>query len=291
MARQSLIDYYRALIIKLEKDFRLSSNFFGREAIHELRVDIKQVRAFLALLSKINSDFTQEEAVSALDKLFKRAGKLRHFQLQLDLTKRYMDDLGLKLDWYYNSLKDLELTHRRKFGRFCDNFSFRPIERSVKSVTKAIKSVERNTVSTATLRHFEEFNERLRRVDLDASVEAPDLHLIRKLAKETRYALEVVRACVDSNSSYDLTNQQLRGLHQALGAWHDFDLAVLELQKSRSAEAAEPTGCDESLTRFSATLATERDLQLELFRARWIDFQAIPGRLPVDTSEALTRQE
>ena len=64
----------------------------------------------------------------------------------------------------------------------------------------------------------------------------------------------------------------LTGLHQALGAWHDCDIAVNGLASVQPGIEEADYICLDSLNRFKASLSTERDLQLELFRSRWTDY-------------------
>ncbi len=290
MARQLLAEYYQALITKVESDYKSASQFFGREAIHELRVGIKRIRAFLGLVGSIDTGFDQAAILANLGRLFKRAGKLRHFQIQLDLTKRYMEDLGLKLDWYFNTLKEQELINRKKFDHFCRDFSPRALDRSVKSIVKATALLNRKSTNAAIIQHFEKLLTRLRGIDLHDSPDSTDFHSIRILAKETRYVLEIVRSCVKADPKIDLLDGQLRGLHQALGVWHDMEVSIIDIQKLCGPEVADPALCTDSITRLTAALATERDLQLELFRARWIDFQDAQ-RLAAEIGEPASSHE
>lgn len=278
MAKKLLVAHLQALTSRLKNDYSLSAAYFGREAIHELRVDIKRLRAFLNLVDVILGEEYSGETLAKLERLFKRAGKVRHFQLEMDTTKRHIDDLGLNLDWFYNLLKAEELIHRRRFAAFCSNFDLHFLDRNPRKLGRRLEQLDSEYVARQVRGHADSLLEQLRSLQISGDSTVTDFHSVRILSKETRYVLEIARKFPAADSSFDALDKQLLGLHQALGAWHDLDVAVSDLDRYRVKLDSDTDLCRESYNRFFSALTTERDLQLELFRSRWIDFLAF---LPV----------
>ncbi len=276
MPKRLVVAHLRSLVEKLDSDYKLSSRHFGREAIHEMRVDIKRLRACLLLVDSILAEDRSSEILPRLNRLFKRAGKVRHYQLEMDITRRYMDDSGLRLDWYYNLLKAEELHHRRRFAVHCDDFDLSFVGRGVRKIGRLLDPIDNDKMALLIRQHFEQLLKSLHDVTLDGDSESAHFHAVRILSKETRYVLEVLRKFPTDDNYFDNIDKHLLGLHQALGAWHDFDVSVIDLERYRESLPTDSEICTESYSRFLAALTTERDLQLELFRSRWIDFCAIP---------------
>ena len=269
---KELLDHYDGLIVKLRRDYRLTSEYFDSVAVHELRVDIKRLRALLAFAGSLRPGNRFLATQDRFEKLFKRAGKLRHFQLLLELTKRHMDELGLRLDSYFNFLKQNELRERKRYREFCRKFDQHFLERNRQRFAEDVAEQDGAEIPKRLLDHFHGLLSQLRGARIESNSLPETYHAVRILAKETRYSLEMLRKCSEPNATYDELDRLLMGLHQALGAWHDFDLAAADLQQYVSQCDLENIGSPESFSRFAAALSTERDLQLELFRARWLDF-------------------
>ncbi|MGB5106119.1 MAG: CHAD domain-containing protein [Candidatus Zixiibacteriota bacterium] len=272
MTKHPLLSYYSSLIENWDVDFHLSLKFADANSIHDLRVDTKRIRAFLGLVVALNPEFDPSDILRYLRKPFKSAALIRHYQVQMELTRRFMDELGLKLDCYYNHLKSHELKSRRKFRSKCADLDQQPLERSTRQMRRALAYLNRDELAVTIARHVEHLlgelcADRNRLEDTEI-----DYHAIRILAKTTRYSLEVLRKCVSDSPALESLDRSLFGLHQALGAWHDLDLAGHDLESDKSALDDANELCAESLAKFGSAMATERDLQFELFRSRWIDF-------------------
>lgn len=274
MPKRLLVAHLSSLVEKLDTDYKLSSRHFGREAIHEMRVDIKRLRACLLLVDTILAQNRSEEILPRLKRLFKRAGNVRHYQLEMEITRRHMEDSGLKLDWYYNLLKAEELRHRRRFADLCDDFDLSFVGRGVRKIGRTFDPIANDDTALLIRQHFEQLLRNLQAITLDSKSESAHFHAVRILSKQTRYVLEVLRKFRAGDNHLESLDKHLLGLHQALGAWHDFDVAVIDLECFHSSIPDHSEICSESYSRFLAALTTERDLQLELFRSRWIDFHA-----------------
>lgn len=269
---KELLDHYEGLIAKLKRDYRLASEYYDGEAIHEVRVDIKRMRALLNFASVLNSGNRYLATQEKLEKLFKRAGKLRHYQLLMELARRYMDELGLRLDSYFNILKQHELYERKRFQEFNARFDRRFLVRNERQFVKDLGSLATETIVTELRGHCDRLLKRVKSTVIGSDAPSESYHAVRILAKETRYSLELLRKCTTPIAAQGKLDQQLLGLHQALGAWHDFDLAASDLEDFLQGVDSEQLISPESLAKYASVLSTERDLHLELFRVRWLDF-------------------
>ena len=55
------------------------------------------------------------------------------------------------------------------------------------------------------------------------------LHEVRKLSKETHYALEIIQACFRIFRDSKGFLKKLIKVHKLLGAWHDYDVSLMYL--------------------------------------------------------------
>ena len=272
MPKDQLVNYYVSLQNKWESDLKVALQHTGSASIHDARVDTKRLRAFLKLIAVVDKDFDAAPALDSLKQPFKSAGRVRHFQIQLDLTTRHIDNFALKLDWYYNLLKAQEITARRKFKKKCADLDRRSLDAIPRKLRRILSQYSHDEIATKIARRVESLMSQLRALNRKSATTDSDYHAIRILAKETRYTLEILRKYAGDSKGLEHMDAILAGLHQALGAWHDCDIAVTELASVHAGLAEADHICLDSLNRFNASLSTERDLQLELFRSRWTDY-------------------
>ena len=272
MPKDQLVNYYVSLQSKWESDLKVALKHSGSASIHDARVDTKRLRAFLKLIAIVDKDFDAAPALDSLKRPFKAAGRVRHFQIQMDLTRRHIDSFALKLDWYYNHLKAQEISVRRKFKKKCADLDRRSLDAIPRKLRRILSQYSHDEIATKIARRVESLMSELRSMNRQSASADSDYHAIRILAKETRYTLEILRKYAGDSKGLEQMDGVLTGLHQALGAWHDCDIAVKELASVQPGIEEADYICLDSLNRFNASLSTERDLQLELFRSRWTDY-------------------
>jgi CHAD domain-containing protein len=102
-----------------------------------------------------------------------------------------------------------------------------------------------------------------------------DYHRMRILSKETRYVLELWQRCIAEHPSLSLVNDHLRGLHQALGHWHDGVIALTCLQEYDSRYAQKPYRNPGAYELYAHHLQEEQRGWLDKFMEDWRAFTAL----------------
>src|SRR5258708_6187319 len=63
---------------------------------HQLRIEIKKLNAFYALINYRSKEFKKKKTFKPLKQIFKQAGKVREIQLEQALLKKYNFHSSLK---------------------------------------------------------------------------------------------------------------------------------------------------------------------------------------------------
>jgi len=96
-----------------------------------------------------------------------------------------------------------------------------------------------------------------------------DYHAIRILSKETRFTLEIIQKCFPDKSALQDINNALRGVHQALGKWHDFDTGLKMLEDFKEDFKDSEYFDKNSYVTFEKVLQKEKTIKLEDFENKW----------------------
>ena len=117
-------DYYRSQQEKIERNYDLAVKFHDEDGIHDMRVEIKRLRAFFHLIQGVNPNFRTKPNLKKIQKLFKSAGTVRDIHVQLELVRKWMTKPDLELSEYYNFLKQKEVEVRQTFQASNKKFDF-----------------------------------------------------------------------------------------------------------------------------------------------------------------------
>ncbi len=248
----------------------LARHDFGVEDIHDLRVEVKRLRALLGVVKACSPGFKDRKLSKPFRRLFRSAAGLREAQVSVGLARGWAASSGLALDEYRNVLKQDEIQGRKAFAheaaRFRRNFSSRESE----AIDGAVKGRTDHALERLTGERLSTLRRRLQGLKKPAPAKR-NLHRIRVQTKKTRYTLEVLQRCFrPDDARLTRLNRALRSIHQALGRWHDLELAAASLREflARRAEGRlSNPGAYEAFGRF---LAFEGKKRLEEFEKAWI---------------------
>ena len=206
--------------------FSRAREYFDVDSIHDLRVEIKRLRAFFNMIEWINPAFRAKSELKEIRKLFKAAAIIRDNHVQQELAAAWMEKRRFELSEYLNELKRMERESHRDFSKACRRFEpgkltekWRNIRNSLAALPPEqfrLKSEERHRFMIDSLIFFRKKSDFLEE----------DYHKIRILSKETRYTLEIIRGCFPREQSRQDFDDAIRKMHQALGKWHDDDTGL-----------------------------------------------------------------
>ena len=194
------------------------------EAVHDMRVAIKRIRAFSRMVESIEPAFDARRQSRPFRKIARRSADIRDAQVQESLVDDIGRETGLDLCAFRNYLADREREGIRVFSEFAaGNNRLKVLDRRMKTVGKAldaITSVRAETLAWGRFRNLVTHLVILQQGDLTPEV----LHDVRKHAKETHYTCEIVTSCFHGLDNGGLLIKLLKNLHGTLGSWHDYDI-------------------------------------------------------------------
>jgi len=279
MFQQSLFEYYQTLAASIQAHFVRAAAYRDPDAVHEMRVGIKQLRAFFRVVESLApAAFPAKKYLRPIRTLFKISGALRDAQVQQELTRVWAKEMGIFLSEYYNELKRKELRAGAAFAEFADHFELedelqRNSERLLYAViplteTQALQNIRSRLAHQLLELHAYEEREPL---------EECCLHPLRILAKETRYTLGIAARCFPELNNSEL-DDRLRGIHQALGKWHDSEVAREHLDEFHAVHARASSLTDEHVyDLLFLKIRDEKETCFHEFQVCWGEFLQLHG--------------
>jgi CHAD domain-containing protein len=212
---------------------------------HELRVEIKKIRAALALLNFSAKGFKRKRTEKGFDKIFKQAGAVRELQLEEQTIKDL--HLNTTLKTYATGLRKDRKKEKDKFFKLANKKNIAALNDTYEEVKPFFKEI--------TPQKAQQFLD-MERNKIDRLIQAQQfapkqLHQLRKKFKELNYVLKIFAA---DNQQAEKTEK----LQDILGEWHDKTIVVRHLHKAlQSAKLPRPEMS--RLDTLRNNLATEKE--------------------------------
>ena len=251
----------------------LASRSGSTSAIHDMRTDLKQLRAFFDLVGSIDTSFRAERAFAPAQKLFKAAGRLRNLHVLEARSREESAAASLELSEYYNWLKELENREVRRFHRVCRRFHEGFFGSAWKDMCSRLEGhAGTRARKTAEIRLLDLIKEIQAERSLRRSVR--QLHFLRARTKEARYTLEILQECGLISDQGARLNERLRDVHQSLGRWHDDKIVQDSLCEFRKDRTPGPLISYASYIKFSRRTKERQTEGLAAFEAAWAALHA-----------------
>lgn len=195
----------------------LSSESYVPETFHQLRVEIKKLNALAGLLEKCVSGFPKKRLLKPFNKVFKQAGKIREFQINLEFIERF--NTGNHLPQLRLFMQQ-QIEHEKLVFFSLVNTSFLPeIGQSAQRIEPFLTKMQKKNVRIL----MQKEQKKITKLLSGRTIQASTLHQLRKRLKSYSYNLKIV-----SQPEFDL---QLTDLSEMLGNWHDGQVVLQFLKK------------------------------------------------------------
>jgi CHAD domain-containing protein len=278
-------NYYKGQQQRIKRDFGRAIKHFEIEGVHDLRVDIKRLRAYFKLIEAINPVFQAKPHLRRIRRLFKNAGPLRDVQVQQQVVQNWSQELNLELSEYYNYLKEKEFKARKDFYVSSHKFSFDIFKSNWAKIRHSLMYISPEYIQFKAEGRFNKLVEDVISYKNKQDFVEDDYHDIRILSKEARYTLEIIQNCYPAQDHWEQLNNSLRTLHQALGKWHDADIALMFLD-GFMLEYTQPSFFNkESYLQYIKALQTQKQKMLGLFEKNWKGFIALINSETIPTTK------
>lgn len=278
MLIHQLNEYYATRVSDITEHFITASKDGNENAVHEMRVGIKKLRAFSDLIKELDPKYDLKKAFAPIRKLFKSAAGIRDAQVIQTLVREHISKtcLNVNISEYFNLLKQNEMTAKKGFFRFCkksDPAVFFNKNRNL--INKRLSSIGETKIEESSRKYLKNLLDILNELKMKSNFEEKDFHDIRILCKKARYTLEILAACY-SQEDFDMLNNSLRSVHQALGQWHDTDVAISFMNETLSDQSLKPLFSESSYTDVLKSLEERKQYFSDLFYER---FKEVPDRV------------
>lgn len=238
-----LLDYYTKQCDLFVVNFNRALSDFDKEAIHDMRVAIKRIRAIFLLMERLfpgRYNATEEEG--KLRELFRLSGRMRDAQVQQQLLSANTIHLGSTFGEYQAYLQKSEIKAIRKFKEFLKDFDAESELNQLKVKTGLlISEADPQLIRFQIIQFVDELFLKAGQMHTDHEHDE-NLHEIRRKLKQCHYLLSVISKEDDDLPHLNTTLKRLDKVNDLLGNWHDQLIAmeILDrfLEKFRKKEEA-----------------------------------------------------
>lgn len=231
MNSESLIAYFHNQKEILVKTLPKAKKNQDIEAIHNLRVSIKTIKAILLLIEYLSDDkFIVKKHFKILRTLFKTTGKIRDIQIQQQIIDEISAISNSIFSEYVNYLNDLERRSIKKFVKKCKKINTKLISRMDSDIHEAICYLNTEEIKERALdfvsKQFIVIQE-LRK----QTIAKEKWHKIRIELKKALYIIELINSFFEPNEKYQDLIAQIKELGEIIGNWHDRDITYSQLKQ------------------------------------------------------------
>lgn len=224
--QQRLIAFYNAQIEAFRENFEKVREGFGFDAVHDMRVAIKRLRAVIILCEKLYPELSIVHAEGELRKLFRLSGKMRDAQVQQALVREYEVRLEAGFGEFTDYLQDYERKSIKKFSNYCIHHTANDFIQSISAILpNIILNVDEKHLKSAFYALLRELLTTVESLKTDQQQDE-HLHEIRRKLKQCNYLLTIFDAEDDDLLQLTKLLKKLEKANDLLGKWHDHIIAL-----------------------------------------------------------------
>jgi CHAD domain-containing protein len=286
MSAQPLEQHLRSILEKrlgqLADALKHARRAQGADAVHDLRVASRRLRAFGVTFRELIPEKTRARLEKKLKRVTRAAGALRDLDVQLELVEKRLDAAPSELDRAAlehllehldaERVRGLRRAERRLARVELDAIS-RQVQRASKAVSAKLEGRDAEKLARSVLAELVEDADAQLPSDHAAGRAAEDperLHRLRIDVKQLRYALELFEPVL--GVQFEPLHARATALQELLGAYHDL-VVLAELVGERSSRLRERRrdALARGLESAYQALSAERQNVLERFRSQGFD--------------------
>ena len=204
------------------KNLNISRKFPTKNSVHDLRVAVKKMRSYL----RFNEEFSKEkwkELFAEIKELYSSFGKLRDFDISLQLCRKYEKQLDISLPAFRQYLSTNKTLTKRwtkeaaiKFNEQAPVFEFR------------FDLFEKLTITQITEKIVDLSNEKIKTVNQLKKHFHKNAHEIRKKLKDVFYWLKM---CPQDLIERYIKIDHIDSILKDLGDWQDQSIFKQKLKR------------------------------------------------------------
>ncbi len=266
--RERLLNSFDRRFLKMRDTYRQALGKVDHGSVHDCRVAIKRLRALFRMVGEISPRFDDRKRFRGFRRLFKAFADIRDLHIQIGLAEELAGISGFSVDAYLQRLRSRERKAWKRFRVFSDDFNVDRLHRRASTIARALEDISPEVAGERARARLAGLHDDLRVRMFGAEPEEDTMHAIRILSKELYYTREVVDEVFPDDSAEDPFLNRLRGVHQALGKWHDYEVALEFLNHFLRKYETSSEVVAEARSRFEERKREHR----EAFIAAWKEF-------------------
>lgn len=191
------------------------------ENIHQLRLNVKRMRALLSFLNFVKREKVGKPYAKELRKIYLPAGKLRDVQVLMVQLKNYEKKLKIsygKYEAYLKSIADTTYADLKSNAVVFDPHLTAGLETLVREV---ISDFTDDALTDRVNAVFQESFEKVKLLRRVPGNKRKNMHALRKTLKEIRYFLELFNRPLVEIRDVRIKYSRLKQMEKVLGLWHD----------------------------------------------------------------------
>lgn len=218
---RTLRKFYKSRLKNILLFLNRAESVFSEEDYHQLRVEIKKIRAFFKLLDETTDNFPITKIVKPFKKVYTQAGAVRDTQIH----KRNIVNIVGEGNYlgYLEQLGNEELTAQEQFQTIPHQKLATQIQKSSSIVRKYISKIESERLLDFLNKLSAEIIPKIAQKPFDET----NLHDLRKQLKQLAYYLRIIHT--DSNPllfGEKTTQARINRLQELLGQWNDCEVTI-----------------------------------------------------------------
>lgn len=272
MFQEKLLYYFNGKLISIAYNYGLALGANDEDGVHDLRVALKRLKAFFNLIEALNNNFTAKKEFKKFRRIAKRTAMIRDSQVQQKLVMEAEKNTGRSVDDYREFLREQEKKGIEIFLQFAKKNTLYALQRTEKDIRKSTANISHISATTKAEGTFYNLRNNMLLLSSEEDLRQEVLHKVRILSKETHYTFEIVNTCFDLFiDEFDMFTKAIKKVHQALGKWHDYDVALEFYEAYLKQNGSEKT--DEPHRKLADYFRTERDSFNGTFRTVFDEFK------------------
>lgn len=204
----------KALGLILEK----TPDSFTAETFHELRVEIKKLKALVELIAFCSKNFKAGKTFKPFKTIFKKAGKIREMQLEQTILQTQPNfQLLQKIP---NRLKKEEVKKIKKFFLIINKHLTKRMKEKYRVINSLLLKIDIKKIEI----YRDTTKKKINKLICKNNFKKKQIHDFRKRLKVFQYNEKIIPVQKNLDTEQD-------ELSELLGKWHDYDTTLLHLKK------------------------------------------------------------
>lgn len=187
---------------------------------HQLRIEIKKLRALIDIISHVDKKFNSKKALKPFHNIFQSAGKIREIQLEESMMKKHYS--ASTFTTYKLIIKEQKTKYQAEFFELIKGALIEKQKKTIHDLKKSLQKVDERNVQ----KYLHKKSRRINKLLTHGVEDIADLHKLRKLIKTYSYNLKLI----DQTDHVDIL-PLYSNLPELIGQWHDTQTMLAHLHK------------------------------------------------------------